>query len=304
MSVLITGGTGFLGSALIPKLISQGHTVYGLSRRPFPGSKNLVPVIGDVLLPDLGIEGVPEDIDAVYHLAAIPSLGKDKDGLIWRTNVEGTQNVIDFCRRWDIPHIYYCSTAYTWEVNVYGQSKSAAEAMVMTSLIPKITIFKPSVVLTGDFYSGPFFQFVTLTTSTLMKVRVAWRKIEETLRLPVLLEPVLRIKGNPDGKINMVQLDQVVKAMSSISDSGIFWLTHPDPPTVQQVFDWIGDCIMVKIKVMSEEFTRMPAEMIFSKKTAAFKPYLQGDDFQSDIKDCPPITREFIQDIVKKTLLD
>jgi nucleoside-diphosphate-sugar epimerase len=304
MQILVTGATGFVGRTLIERLISQGHIVYGLSRKPFPGSRNLICVIGDILLPDFGIKEAPNDVDAVYHLAAIPSLGKDKDGLIWRTNVEGTKNVIDFCRRWEIPHLYYCSTAYTWEVNVYGQSKSAAESIVKSSGIPKVTIFKPSIVLTEDFYTGHFCQFVTLTSSTMMKARIAWRKIEETLRLPVLLEPVLRIKGNPDGKINMVQLDQVAKEMSSIGDSGTFWLTHPNPPTVQQVCDWIGDCIMVKIKVMSEEFTRMPAEVIFSKKTAAFKPYLQGDNFQSDIKDCPPITQEFIQNIVRNSILD
>lgn len=308
MNILVTGASGFVGSALIQKLHSQGHTVYGISRHwcteVSESVRKCIKVTGDVLLPDLGIENVPGDIDAVYHLAAIAKLGKDTDGSIWRTNVDGTKNVIDFCLRYQIPHLYFCSTAYTWTVNAYGQSKTACESFVKTSGIPRITIFKPSIILPadGDYFSGHFSQFVMLTVSTLAKVRATWRKIEETLRLPVLLEPVLRIKGNPEGKLNLIQLDQVIDAMTGMQESGTFWLTNPNPPTVQQLGDWIGDYIMVKMKVMSEEFTRMPAEVIFDRKIAAFKPYLQGHDLPSDLKSCPPITREFINEIVKRTI--
>jgi nucleoside-diphosphate-sugar epimerase len=306
VSILVTGASGFVGSALIQKLISQGHTVYGLSRKPLVGSRNLIPIVGDILLPDLGIENVLGDIDAVYHLAAKANLGKDIDGSIWHTNVEGTKNVIDFCLKYRILHLYFCSSAYAWPINVYGQSKIACESYIKDSEIPEKTIFKPSIILPsyGNYFAGHFSQFVMLTINTLAKVRATWRKIEETLRLPVLLEPVLRIKGNPEGKLNLVKLDQVIEGMSNIQETGTFWLTNTDPPTVQQLGDWIGDYIMVKMKVMSEDFTRMPAEVVFDRKIAAFKPYLQGHNLPSDLKDCPPLSREFIQDIVKKTILD
>lgn len=306
MKILVTGASGFVGSALIPKLLSQGHTVYALSRNPLTGSRNLVPVIGDILLPDLGIEGIPGDIDAVYHLAAIAKLGKDTDGSIWHTNVDGTKNIIDFCLKYHIPRLNFCSTAYTWDVNAYGRSKIAAEKLVMSSMIPTVAIYKPSIILPseGNYFSGHFSQFIMMTINTLAKVRVAWRKIEETMRLPVLLEPVLRIKGNPEGKLNMVELDRVIDGMTDTRAIGYVWLTNPNPPAVQQLGDWIGDYIMVKLKVMEEEFTRMPAELIFDRKIVAFKPYLQGHDLPSDLKDCSPITREFIQNIVKRTVLD
>jgi len=247
---------------------------------------------------------VDANITGVYHLAAIAKLGKDNDGSMWRTNVEGTKNVIDFCLRYRIPHLYLCSTAYTSTPNVYGKSKVVCEELVKTSSIPKVTIFKPSIIMdTERFYPGHFSQFVMLVINTLAKARFTWRKIEETLRLPVLLEPVLRIKGNPEGKINLIQLDQVVRGMSSDDETGTFWLTHPDPPTVQQVCDWVGDYIMVRLKVMAEEFKRMPLEVLFAKKIAAFEPYLQGDDFPSHLQLSPPITREFIEQTVQNFVL-
>ncbi|GAH30494.1 unnamed protein product, partial [marine sediment metagenome] len=56
-----------------------------------------------------GLDEVPEDISAVHHLAAIHRLSEDKDGSIWQTNVEGTQNIIDFCLKHNIPHLYFTS---------------------------------------------------------------------------------------------------------------------------------------------------------------------------------------------------
>lgn len=314
MNILVTGASGFVGSALTQKLIAQGHTVYALSRKhrcvevseSVQKSPSCTKVTGDVLLPDLGIERVPGDIDAVYHLAAIAKLGRDTDGLIWRTNVEGTKNAIDLCLKHKIPHLYFCSTAYTWDVNVYGQSKIFCEDLVKSSGIPEVTIFKPSIILPdeGNYFSGHFSQFVMLTINTLARARTAWRKVEETLRLPVLLEPVLRIKGNPEGKLNLIQLDQVIDGMARIQESGTFWLTNPNPPTVRQLADWIGDYIMVKMKIVPDDFIRMPAEIVLDRKITAFKPYLQGHDLNTDLQECPPINREFIEDIVRRAQLD
>jgi nucleoside-diphosphate-sugar epimerase len=308
MAVLVTGGTGFVGEALIEKLLSRGEKVYSVSRRSPELRCGLVPLRGDILEPGFGLGEIlypaAGEISAVYHLAAILRLGADRDGSIWRTNVEGTKNVIDFCQKCAIPQLYYCSTAYTQGKNIYEESKAFSEQLLALSDIPKVTIFKPSIIMSNgeSFYSGHVSQFVTLVINILRGARNTWRKAEETLRLPVLLEPVLRIKGNPEAKINMVQLDQVVQGMSSITDAGTFWLTNPAPPTIQQICDWVGDYIMVKLKVMQEEYKRMPLEVILDRKIAAFSPYLWGDNFPSDLKGCPPISRELILYTVKKTL--
>jgi nucleoside-diphosphate-sugar epimerase len=308
MSILITGGTGFLGSALIDKLLARGEKVYSVSRSSPVLREGLVPLRGDILEPCFGLKDIlypaADNISAVYHLAAILRLGDDKDGSIWLTNVEGTRNVIDFCLKCAIPHLYFCSTAYTQGRNTYEKSKAYCEEMLANSNIPRVTVFKPSIIMgNGDsFYLGHVSQFVTLIINTLAKVRVAWRKAEETLRLPVLLEPVLRIRGNPEGRINLIELNRVVQGMSDITDQGTFWLTNPDPPKIQQICDWIGDYIMVKLKVMSEEYKRMPLEVVFDKKITAFAPYLWGDDFRSDLKDCSPVSRELIINTVRGTL--
>lgn len=297
-TALITGYDGFLGHALTVRLLDKGYKIYGLSRHASFSAENLVPLCGDILEPELGLKEKLSDVQTVYHLAALHKLGEDKDGMVWKTNVRGTQNVIDYCIRNDISDLKCCSTAYVAGRNVYERSKILCELMVKEADIPQKTIFKPSIIMGGDQH---FSQFVSLLVKVHQRAELIRRRIEGTLKLPVL-EPVFRMKANPGGRLNLVSIDSVVDAMVVIEKPGTYWLTHPAPLTLEQLVEWIGECIMVKIK-LETDFSPTPIESMFQKMSAAFTPYLWGDDFPSDIKDCPPITREFIHQTILKTLL-
>jgi len=303
MKVLLTGASGFLGTALIPKLIARGDVVYGLSRHPPAPAENLTPLVGDVTKPDLGLEESLKGIRAVYHLAAIHRLGGDRDGSIWETNVEGTKNVIRFCEENDIGHLFFCSTTYTQGRNVYEESKSQCEQMVAQSEVPKITIFKPSIVMgtKENPYPGHFSQFVALLIRAHRKAESLRRKVEDTLRLPVL-EPVFRVKGDPDGHLNLVMIDEVVQGMARIRSSGVYWLTNPRPPTLAQLADWIGETTMVRFRFQVGDFHRTPLEAVVAREISAFDPYLWGDSFPSSIRSHPPITWDLIRDTIINSL--
>lgn len=298
-TVLVTGASGFLGQALIPKLIAQGHRVLALSRHPPKASVNLIPLEGDVTMPSLGLQRVDQRIDACYHLAAILRLGQDKDSTIYHTNVYGTQHVIDFCRQHDIPHLYFCSTAYTRGRNVYEISKKEAERLVMDSRIPTITIFKPSIVM--GMPNGHFSLFVGVMVKVHRRAEIVRRNLEGALRLPVL-EPVFRIKGNPEGHLNLVPVQAVATAMADIKGEGVYWLTNPSPPTIEQLTKWTGELIMVKLSAVPK-FKPMPLESAFQRMTRAFQPYLEGDTFPSHItSESAEITKEMVKEAIRSIL--
>lgn len=308
MAILVIGASGFVGSALIPLLIEKGHRVLGLSRHPPIGSRDLFPIIGDVTQPNLGLKDVPEDITAVYHLAGIHSLRQeDKDDLLWKTNVDGTRNVLEFCLKHNIRKLIFTSTAYTWPVNPYGLSKIENESAITEFAKEhniEVAILKLSIVMgtAENPYPGHFSRFISAVIQTHRRAELVRRKIEGSLRLPVI-EPLFRIRGNPEGKLNLIQVDQVAQGIANIEKAGTFWLTHPDPPTLQQLADWIGELIMVRLK-FELKFEPTPIEAAFQKVVSAFQPYLWGDDFKSNLQSCPPIDKAFIQETVKRTVLD
>jgi len=305
MNTFVTGASGFVGQALIPKLLAKGEHIIALARDKEKAKKVLPPEVeileGDILMPNLGVDKAPK-LEKLFHLAALHRLGEDKDSAIWETNVVGTQNVIEFCENHNIPHLYLVSTAYTAGRNRYERSKAFCETLVKQSSIPNITIFKPSIVMgtPQHFYPGHFSQFVLLVINLHQRAETLRKKMEGSLRLPVL-EPVFRLKANPQGKLNLIQIDEVAKAMTEIEEPGTYWLTHPSPPTLDELVEWVGEFIMVRMKIESN-FKATPIEAAFERMAAAFIPYLWGDNFPSDLKDCSPITREYIQQIITKTL--
>ncbi|GAI27756.1 unnamed protein product, partial [marine sediment metagenome] len=193
----------------------------------------------------------------------------------------------------------------TWPVNPYGLSKIENESAIAEFAKEhniKVSIFKPSIVMgTAEHpYPGHFSRFIAAVIQTHRRAELVRRKIEGSLRLP-LIEPLFRIRGNPEGKLNLIQVDQVAWGIANIEEAGTFWLTHPDPPTLQQLADWISEVIMVRVK-FEPEFKPTPIEAAFQKMTAAFQPYLRGDNFPSNLKLSPPINKNFIQETAKRSL--
>jgi len=110
---------------------------------------NLIPLQGDILLPDLGLENVPKDIDAVIHSAALLSFKPGDKDRLYATNCRGTRNVVQWMKKSGIPRLYHISTAYLFGQNHYEISKKMAEEVVNAHPEIKATILRPSIII-GD----------------------------------------------------------------------------------------------------------------------------------------------------------
>lgn len=161
MKVLVTGGTGFVGSEVVRRLRDAGHAARLLVRDPVsPRVRELVPhfttelLTGDVLdAPSLG--QALAGCDAVIHLVGI--IGEVGRSTFENIHTRGTENVVGAAKLAGVRRLVHMSALGTrpGARSRYHQSKWAAEEVVRQSGLDW-TIFRPSLIY------GPGDQFVNL----------------------------------------------------------------------------------------------------------------------------------------------
>lgn len=146
MKILITGSSGFIGSALVNHLASQGHNVMGIDiKEPKPDTASHEFIKGSILNKKIVGECFSSfKPEVLIHLAAHMSLRESADAENrYRTNTEGTQNLIDAARDCEsTKRAVYTSTKYIYRDgnpahdrdynpdSSYGKSKVAMEKMI------------------------------------------------------------------------------------------------------------------------------------------------------------------------------
>jgi len=266
----MTGFPGFLGSALLPRLLARRTDARALAvvqqrhldtarRRvrdieaAHPYTRGRIDLVeGDITAPGLGLGDVPHHelgaVTEVWHLAAVYDLAVPTK-LAHRVNVDGTANVLDFCRtRPHLDRLHHVSTCYVSGRhdgvftedsldegqefrNHYESTKFESEMLVRKAMADGLpaTVYRPGIVVgdsrTGETqkYDGPYF----LATFLRRQPRLA----------------VVPQVGPPDRvRFGLVPRDFVVDAMDTLSASTIslgrtYALTDPNPPTIRELVD-------------------------------------------------------------------
>jgi len=113
--VVVTGGSGKLGRAVVTDLVQHGWDVVVLDRAaPADASVTFVPVdltdYGSVLDAMLGVEERYDTVDAVVHLAAVPAPGLRGDAATFGNNMNATYHVFTAARRAGVKNIVWASS--------------------------------------------------------------------------------------------------------------------------------------------------------------------------------------------------
>jgi nucleoside-diphosphate-sugar epimerase len=111
--VLVTGGTGFTGSALCARLRADGHRVVAFAR-PQSRVDSLRALGVEIRLVDLGdaasVEQAFEPFDVVYHVAAAYRSEHAARDEFTRVNVDGTRYLLEAARKRGVGRFVHCST--------------------------------------------------------------------------------------------------------------------------------------------------------------------------------------------------
>ncbi len=148
--ILVTGGTGVIGSKLVKDLLSKGRKVRVLT---LPGDPNIFGIKDlkcEIVYGDItdynSLKSVCRGVNTIYHMAAIIISNIKEE--IWRINVVGTKNIIDCALEAKVKHfIYVSSIAADWpQGSDYAKSKVTAEGLIKSQNEIKYTIIRPSLI--------------------------------------------------------------------------------------------------------------------------------------------------------------
>jgi UDP-glucose 4-epimerase len=232
--ILVTGSSGFIGSAVSSALAAGGHYVRAASRKP-----NNTPTKDGtewMQLPDLenDIDWNPlvESMDIVVHLAAIAHRSHVDSGDYARANRLATASLAKACQRHTIKRLIFMSSIGAqagsaadhvvteadepWPITAYDRAKLAAEEEIRRSGVP-FTILRPVIVY------GPG-----------AKANIAWM-----MRIAAL--PVPLPFGAFSNRRSLVSIDNLSQAVvfclaSQAALNQTFIVSDPEPISLSEMF--------------------------------------------------------------------
>jgi len=163
---LITGAAGFIGSSLARALLQRGESVRGLDNFS-TGKRENIAELGRMdfheadLLDLAAVAGACQDVDYVFHEAAIPSVPKSvaDPATSNRANVDGTLNLLIAARDAKVKRVVYAGSS-----SIYGESPTLPKHEGMTpDPISPYAVSK----LAGELYMTSFYRVYGLETVTL-----------------------------------------------------------------------------------------------------------------------------------------
>jgi dihydroflavonol-4-reductase len=150
MSVLVTGATGFVGSAVARALVHCGSQVRVLVRSGSDrGNLQGLPVqiaVGD-LTDRASLERALAGCTALYHVAADYRLGAREPAQLYRNNVDGTRNILEAARHAGVKRMVYTSSVATIGLPRDG---SPGEETTPVALVDMIGHYKRSKYLAEE----------------------------------------------------------------------------------------------------------------------------------------------------------
>jgi len=134
MKFLVTGAAGFIGSALVHRLVSEGHQVRGILHRTQPRifHTNVEYVTGDITNREF-LTKVMNNIDVIFHCAAVvKDYGPKKE--FYQINVQGTKNLVTACETHSVKRFIFLShiryESENWETEYRATKKLAEQYLI------------------------------------------------------------------------------------------------------------------------------------------------------------------------------
>ncbi|RZF58416.1 SDR family NAD(P)-dependent oxidoreductase [Sphingobacterium corticibacterium] len=244
--ILVTGGTGFLGSTLIKLLIDEGNAVLAIKREQSEipellRSSSLVEWFSADITDYFALADVFDGVTQVYHCAAKISYQKEDWASMLHTNIEGTKHIVNLCLEHGARLVHVSSIAALGTPKIgeliseqskwddgedhskYGRSKYESEMEVWRGVMEGLdaVIVNPSVIMgigSGKKGSGAIFNLIQKGIKVYPPGTVGIVDVEDVAKIMILLMNNRTIQGerfvlNSENLSNKNLLERIAKLL-------------------------------------------------------------------------------------------
>ncbi|MET0635595.1 MAG: NAD-dependent epimerase/dehydratase family protein [Chitinophagaceae bacterium] len=244
-NILVTGGTGFLGSYILKELREKNYSVRALRRGnqlpahlPASAFDGVEWVSGDIL-DVLSLEDAMEGMDTVIHSAAVVSFDARERRQMMQVNVDGTANVANMAMEAGISRFVYISSVAALGRTAYGESVSEEKKWEESKLNTHYAISKHKAEMEIWRAIGEGLDAVILNPSTILGYG-DWHTGSSSLFRNIYNE----FPWYSPGLNGFVDVEDVARAAVQLMESGITeerFIINGDNWTFRQLFETMAD---------------------------------------------------------------
>ena len=248
MRVLVTGGSGFIGSHVVDKLRLRGHqpVIYDLRPSPWHEPGAVDTVLGSITDRE-ALERALHSCDAVAHLAAVADVNdvhaspEDAE----RINARGTVSVLEAARRAGVKRIVYASTIWVY-------SDCEGEAVDEETLLPPPSHLYTSTKLAGELYCKAYQELYGIDF-TILRFGIPYGpRAREAAVIPAFVnkafagEP-LTLAGDGMQSRRFVYVedlaDGVALGLNDVASNRVYNLASAENVTIKQIAETVQELI-------------------------------------------------------------
>lgn len=275
---LVTGGSGFIGSALVKRLLKEGYAVRVLDNNSRGNLRRLEDVFDQIefLEGDICDQGVVSNackgVDGVFHLAYIngTEFFYTKPDLILEVGVKGMMNVLDACREHQIKELILASSSEVYQkapviptdettplivpdpLNPrysYGGGKIISELLTLnySKYFDKVLIFRPHNVY------GPDMGWEHVIPQFALRMKdLAEKNTASTIDFP--------IQGTGEETRSFIYIDDFCDGLIVMLHKGehknIYHIGTLEEVNIKQVAQEIGKCLNKTVTIVPGELAK------------------------------------------------
>ncbi|MFX0195746.1 MAG: NAD-dependent epimerase/dehydratase family protein [Candidatus Hodarchaeota archaeon] len=254
MKCVVTGGSGFIGSHVVDKLLEAGHEVMVIDHRAKPHR-------GDVIFKDVDIVdfssvlNVTKGYDYIFHLAGMTNVNDVFERPIYsvQLNVIGTMNMLEAARHNAIQRVIFASTVWVY-TGCNGENVNEDSPFYM----PGAGHIYSSSKIAAEFFIHDYWKLYQ-QSFTILRYGIPYGpRMREELVIPLFLrkafkgEPIT-IAGDGSQYRNFIYVEDLadahLKVFNKKGENQIFNLEGVRKITIKEVADTINKLLGGKVKI-------------------------------------------------------